>query len=75
MNKFFNSLVENEQKKKNLEKLEKEVMGQEMKKYYQAYYEALAFFKSKTLTIEVSFNDRLTRVYFPKLPLCDKMTH
>jgi hypothetical protein len=46
-----------------------------MKKYYESYYEALGFFRLKTLTIEVSFNDNLTRVYFPKLPICNKMTH
>lgn len=41
-----------------------------MKLFFESYYEALDFFKSKSLSIEVNFHDELTKVYFPKLPIC-----
>ena len=45
-----------------------------MTQFYEKYYEAMDFFKEKTLTVEVNFGDRLTRVYFPKIPLCNGLT-
>ena len=45
-----------------------------MIRFYEEYYTALDFFKEKTLSIEVNFHDRLTKINFVKIPLCDKMT-
>ncbi len=45
-----------------------------MAKFYQNYYAAYKFYNSKKLTIEVNVYDKLTRIYFPRLPLCDKVT-
>lgn len=73
MTKFFATISEKNKKKEKLEKFSNEPMGEQMRMFYESYYESLDFFKSKTLTIEVSFNNSLTKVYFPKLPICDKM--
>lgn len=67
------TISEKNKKKEKMERLEKEQFAEEMKKFYESYYEALEFFKAKTLTIEVNFVDELTRVYFPKLPVCNKV--
>ena len=45
-----------------------------MKKYYEKYYAALDFFREKTLSVEINFSGRLTKIRFPKIPLCDKVT-
>jgi hypothetical protein len=45
-----------------------------MKQFYQKYYEAMGFFGKHTLTIEVNLLNTLARVYFPKIPLCEKLT-
>ena len=42
-----------------------------MTKFYKDYYTAYKFYKSKTVTIEANIYDKLTKVYFPRIPLCD----
>jgi len=42
--------------------------------YYNKYYEAYKFFKKKTITIEASVFNNLVKIYFPSIPLCDKLT-
>jgi hypothetical protein len=46
-----------------------------MRQFYEKYYEALEFFKNHTLTIEINLLGSLSRVYFPKIPLCYKLTN
>ncbi len=45
-----------------------------MKQFYHKYYETIGFFGNHTLTIEVNLMGNLARVYFPKIPLCEKLT-
>lgn len=45
-----------------------------MAKFYQNYYSAYKFYNSKTLTIEATIFGKLTKIYFPRIPLCDKVT-
>ena len=45
-----------------------------MRQFYEKYYEALEFFRGKSISIEVNFIENLTRIYFPKIPLCNGVT-
>lgn len=45
-----------------------------MKMFYEKYYLAYEFFQAKTVTIEANIHGCLTKLYFPKLPLCDRIT-
>ena len=71
---FFGAISEKDKKQERQKKLEKQPFAEEMKMFYNKYYEALQFFREKTLTIEVNFNDNLTRIFFPEIPLCSKIT-
>ena len=42
-----------------------------MKMFYDKYYTAYKFFKSKTISIEANVFGNLVKLYFPKLPLCE----
>lgn len=68
--KFFSSISDKEQKDDQMKSLEKEPFAEEMKQFYQKYYEAMGFFGKYTLTIEVNLIGSLARVYFPKIPIC-----
>ena len=73
VNKFFTTISEKDKKKEKLERIQREPFAEEMKMFFESYYESLEFFKQRTLTIEVNYLDELTKVYFPKLPICDKL--
>ena len=45
-----------------------------MKYYFHAYYNALIFFKNKIGTIEVDLKGDIVKVYFPHLPIAEKIT-
>lgn len=45
-----------------------------MKMFYDKYYDAYEFFNKRTLTIEASIFGNLIKLYFPKIPLCDKIS-
>ena len=45
-----------------------------MKMFYDKYYTAYKFFKSKTISIEANVFGNLVKLYFPKLPLCEQFT-
>ncbi len=49
-------------------------MREEMKYYYHTYYNAVIFFRKKTGTIEVDLKGNIIKVYFPKLPIAEKIT-
>ena len=72
--KFFSSISDKEKRREKQNSLEKEQFGKEMAKFYRDYYSAFKFYKGKTLTIEVNIYDKLTKIYFPRIPLCDELT-
>ena len=45
-----------------------------MTDYFRKYYEAYTVFREKTLSVEAEVFGNLVRLYFPRLPLCDKLT-
>jgi hypothetical protein len=57
-----------------LHALDREPFAEEMKLFYNKYYEAYDFFKRRTATVEVNVYDNLVRLYFPVIPLCHKIT-
>jgi len=72
--KFFSSISDKEKRAEKQKALEKEQFGKEMARFYKDYYTAYKFYRSKTLTIEANIYDKLTKIYFPKIPLCDELT-
>jgi hypothetical protein len=45
-----------------------------MTMFYNKYYEAYEFYKKKTLSLEINVHGHLVKLYFPKIPLCNKIT-
>lgn len=41
--------------------------------FYFKYYEAYDFFSKNTATIEANIFDNMIKLYFPRIPLCDKI--
>lgn len=41
VNKFFGAITQKNKKKEKLQKLENQQLGEQMKKFYESYYEAL----------------------------------
>lgn len=42
--------------------------------FYNKYYEAYEFYQKKSVSLEVNVFGNLVKIYFPKIPLCDKLT-
>lgn len=71
--KFFELLRGETEAGDENESVETQLEGsyiKEIKMYKQTYKEAVKFFEGNSVSVEVSFQDKLYRVFFPKVPMC-----
>lgn len=57
-----------------MESIESQLDGayvKEIKMYKDTYKKAVTFFDGNSVSVEVSFQDKLYRVFFPKMPMCN----
>lgn len=45
-----------------------------MLRQYKIYYAARKFYKQKIVSIEANVYGKLTQIYFPLLPFCNRLT-